>query len=118
RRRPCPRGRPPLPRPARLRQSAPRRRHRPRRAEGGRTVAHREGRARVISVAALRDAIAAPPPGAARAAERHLDTLTKPPGSLGRLEELAARLVALTGPPPRVAQPVLFTFAADHGVVR
>ena len=71
----------------------------------------------MISVAALRDAIAAPPPGAARAAERHLDTLTKPPGSLGRLEELAARLVALTGAPPRVAQPVIFTFAADHGVV-
>src|SRR5439155_208678 len=81
------------------------------------TAAHREGRARVISVAALRDAIAAPPPGAARAAERHLDTLTKPPGSLGRLEELAARLVALTGAPPRVAQPVIFAFAADHGVV-
>ena len=71
----------------------------------------------MITVAALRDAIAAPPAHAAGEARRHLDTLTKPPGSLGRLEELAARLVALTGAPPRVAQPVIFTFAADHGVV-
>jgi len=70
----------------------------------------------VITIAALRDAIAAPAPGAARDAQRHLDTLTKPPGSLGRLEELATRLAALTGAPPHVTQPVIFTFAADHGV--
>ena len=70
----------------------------------------------MITLAALRDAIAAPAPGAARDARRHLDTLTKPPGSLGRLEELATRLAALTGAPPHVAQPVIFTFAADHGV--
>jgi len=71
----------------------------------------------VITIAALQDAIATPSAHAAGEARRHLDTLTKPPGSLGRLEELAARLVALTGAPPRVAQPVIFTFAADHGVV-
>jgi len=70
----------------------------------------------VITIAALRDAIVAPAPAAARDAQRHLDTLTKPPGSLGRLEELATRLAALTGAPPHVAQPVIFTFAADHGV--
>jgi nicotinate-nucleotide--dimethylbenzimidazole phosphoribosyltransferase len=70
----------------------------------------------VTSIAALRDAIAPPPDEALRAARRHLDTLTKPPGSLGRLEELAARLVALTGGAPRVARPVIFTLAADHGV--
>jgi nicotinate-nucleotide--dimethylbenzimidazole phosphoribosyltransferase len=68
-------------------------------------------------IEALRAAIATPPAGAAERAYRHLDSLTKPPGSLGRLEELAARLVALTGAPPRIAQPVIFTFAADHGVV-
>jgi nicotinate-nucleotide--dimethylbenzimidazole phosphoribosyltransferase len=71
----------------------------------------------MIGVAALREAIEALPARSTAEARRHLDTLTKPPGSLGRLEELAARLVALTGAPPRVAQPVLFTFAADHGVV-
>src|SRR4029453_954561 len=54
---------------------------------------------------------------AAAEAQRHLDALTKPPGSLGRLEELAVRLMALPGHAPAVTQPVIFTFAADHGVV-
>jgi len=71
----------------------------------------------VIGVDALRDAIVAPPAAAMLTAQRHLDALTKPPGSLGRLEELAARLVALCGSPPAIARPVIFTFAADHGVV-
>jgi nicotinate-nucleotide--dimethylbenzimidazole phosphoribosyltransferase len=65
----------------------------------------------------LRDAIGGPRAAAAAAAQRHLDALTKPPGSLGRLEELAVRLAALTGRAPRVTAPVIFTFAADHGVV-
>ena len=65
----------------------------------------------------LRDAIGGPRAAAAADAQRHLDALTKPPGSLGRLEELAVRLAGLTGRPPRVAGPVIFTFAADHGVV-
>jgi len=65
----------------------------------------------------LLDAIGGPRDTAAAAAQRHLDTLTKPPGSLGRLEELAVRLAALTGRAPRVTAPVIFTFAADHGVV-
>src|SRR5882672_6302637 len=56
-------------------------------------------------------------PDAAAAARARLDTLTKPPGSLGRLEELAARLAAVRGGAPVVRQPVIFTFAADHGVV-
>jgi nicotinate-nucleotide--dimethylbenzimidazole phosphoribosyltransferase len=53
------------------------------------------------------------------AAQRHLDRLTKPPGSLGRLEELAVRLAGITG---RVDAPVgrraIVVAAADHGVVR
>ena len=65
----------------------------------------------------LLDAIGGPHAAAAAEAQRHLDTLTKPPGSLGRLEELAVRLAAVTGRPPRVTAPVIFTFAADHGVV-
>jgi len=71
----------------------------------------------VISVDALREAIVRPPAGRVAEAQRHLDALTKPPGSLGHLEELAVRLVALRGTPPRIARPVIFTFAADHGVV-
>jgi len=50
-------------------------------------------------------------------AQQHLDRLTKPPGSLGRLEELARRYVAITGAvPPRLAQKAVIVFAADHGV--
>jgi nicotinate-nucleotide--dimethylbenzimidazole phosphoribosyltransferase len=65
----------------------------------------------------LREAIGGPDTAAASEAQRHLDALTKPPGSLGRLEEIARRLAALTGRPPRVTSPVIFTLAADHGVV-
>jgi nicotinate-nucleotide--dimethylbenzimidazole phosphoribosyltransferase len=65
----------------------------------------------------LLDAIAPPDDRAALAARGHLDALTKPPGSLGRLEELAIRLAALRGGPPRVESPVVFVFAGDHGVV-
>ena len=66
----------------------------------------------------LRDAIARPAPELGAEAQRHLDSLTKPPGSLGRLEELARRLVEIRGgAAPAVARPVIFTFAGDHGVV-
>ena len=65
----------------------------------------------------LLESIGGPDAAATAEAQRHLDTLTKPPGSLGRLEELAARLAAVTGRAPRVSRPVIFTFAADHGVV-
>jgi nicotinate-nucleotide--dimethylbenzimidazole phosphoribosyltransferase len=53
---------------------------------------------------------------AARA--RHL-TLTKPPGSLGALESLGARLAAIAGvSPPPVPEPVVVAvFAGDHGVL-
>lgn len=51
-------------------------------------------------------------------AQRHLDSLTKPPGSLGMLEEFARRLVAITCEKMPVAgRKVMFTFAGDHGVV-
>jgi nicotinate-nucleotide--dimethylbenzimidazole phosphoribosyltransferase len=50
--------------------------------------------------------------------QKHLDQLTKPPGSLGRLEELAEWYVHVTGKfPPRLPKKATFTFAADHGVV-
>lgn len=50
-------------------------------------------------------------------ARRRLDTLIKPPGSLGRLEVLAARLAALQGRPyPRMDRVRISVFAADHGV--
>jgi nicotinate-nucleotide--dimethylbenzimidazole phosphoribosyltransferase len=43
--------------------------------------------------------------------------LTKPPGSLGRLEALVATLAAMQGRTlPRIQQPWISIFAADHGV--
>ena len=51
------------------------------------------------------------------AAQKRLDSLTKPRGSLGRLEELARRYAAMTGTAsPSVTRKVVFTFAGDHGV--
>jgi nicotinate-nucleotide--dimethylbenzimidazole phosphoribosyltransferase len=46
-----------------------------------------------------------------------LNSLTKPLGSLGRLEEIAARLVAIREEEfPDCSNKVIFTLAADHGV--
>jgi nicotinate-nucleotide--dimethylbenzimidazole phosphoribosyltransferase len=45
-------------------------------------------------------------------------TLTKPRGSLGRLEELSIRLAGIMGNPgPRVEHKVVLVMAGDHGVV-
>src|SRR5580658_7585936 len=67
-------------------------------------------RANLASVPALS------PEWRARAAA-HLNSLTKPLGSLGRLEEIAARLVAIREEErPRCAKKAIFTLAADHGV--
>ncbi|MDP2917466.1 MAG: nicotinate-nucleotide--dimethylbenzimidazole phosphoribosyltransferase, partial [Dehalococcoidia bacterium] len=46
------------------------------------------------------------------------DTLTKPPGSLGRLEELSIQLAGIQGKPiPQIKHKVIITMAGDHGVV-
>ena len=54
----------------------------------------------------------------ARARERHL-ALTKPPGSLGRLEDIGVRLSAMAGevPPPAPEEPAVVICAGDHGVL-
>jgi nicotinate-nucleotide--dimethylbenzimidazole phosphoribosyltransferase len=50
-------------------------------------------------------------------AQARLDNLTKPRGSLGQLEELAKRYVAIVEKMnPRIQQKVIYTFAGDHGV--
>ena len=47
----------------------------------------------------------------------HLDNLTKPPGSLGFLEDLAASYCLMTGTTtPRLGKKRIVTFAGDHGV--
>ncbi len=51
-------------------------------------------------------------------AQARLDNKTKPPGSLGRLEEFARRVVAISGSAdPDLSKKVVFTFAGDHGIV-
>jgi len=50
-------------------------------------------------------------------AQARLDMLTKPKDSLGRLEEFARRVVAITGEmTPSLPKKTIFTFAGDHGV--
>lgn len=49
--------------------------------------------------------------------QAQLDSLTKPQGSLGRLEELAKKYCLITGKnKPVIRNKLIFTFAADHGV--
>lgn len=56
---------------------------------------------------------------AERAARQRQDHLTKPRGSLGRLEVLGARLAAIAGrcPPPVPERPAVVVAAGDHGVL-
>lgn len=53
----------------------------------------------------------------AEKAQQRLDNLTKPQGSLGRLEEFAKQIVAISeNMMPELDKKVVFTFAGDHGV--
>ena len=58
-----------------------------------------------------------PDPKAAQEAARRQNRLTKPPGSLGRLEELSVRLAGIRGDPlPEVRRKAIIVMAGDHGV--
>jgi nicotinate-nucleotide--dimethylbenzimidazole phosphoribosyltransferase len=55
--------------------------------------------------------------GVRAAAQRRMESLTKPLGALGRLEPLAVRACAIQGTlRPHINAPVAIVFAADHGV--
>jgi len=55
---------------------------------------------------------------AMEAARARQDALTKPTGSLGRLEALSIRLAGVFGQPtPEIRHKVVLTMAGDHGVV-
>lgn len=74
------------------------------------------------SLAALRDAVQALPPGddaSAEAVAARQAQLTKPPGSLGRLEVLAAWLAHWQRRPmPSLDRVDILVFAGNHGVTR
>ncbi|SDF60722.1 nicotinate-nucleotide--dimethylbenzimidazole phosphoribosyltransferase [Klenkia brasiliensis] len=63
-------------------------------------------------------AVAPRDPAAERAARERLDRMTKPPGSLGVLEDVAAQLAGTAGacPPPLPVPAAVAVFAGDHGV--
>ncbi|OUJ18477.1 NaMN:DMB phosphoribosyltransferase CobT [Methanonatronarchaeum thermophilum] len=50
-------------------------------------------------------------------ARERQDSLTKPRGSLGRLEELSIQIAGIKGGLPSIENKAVFTMAGDHGVV-
>jgi nicotinate-nucleotide--dimethylbenzimidazole phosphoribosyltransferase len=72
------------------------------------------------SLAELRDAclhVPKPHPGAAERVAHREATLTKPPGSLGRLEDMVGWLALWQGRhPPRLERVDILVFAGNHGV--
>ncbi len=66
----------------------------------------------------LINAIPEPDVAAMRAAQERQNMLTKPQGSLGRLERLSIQLAGIVGTPrPRLVDKVITVMAGDHGVV-
>jgi nicotinate-nucleotide--dimethylbenzimidazole phosphoribosyltransferase len=67
-----------------------------------------------------KDFLAVPPienKGLQKEVQEHLDRLTKPQGSLGRLEEIALRFCLCRGRrDAEIARMKIFTFAGDHGI--
>lgn len=65
-------------------------------------------------------AVPLPDPGAAAAARARHSTLPKPPGALGRLEDLSAWAASCQGrcPPRQFERARVVVFAGDHGVTR
>ena len=56
--------------------------------------------------------------GAIKLAQVRQNSLTKPPGSLGRLEEIAVQVAGITGlERPVITDKVVITCAGDHGVM-
>lgn len=72
----------------------------------------------MLSLNAIIGSVSAPNAEAMDAAQRRQAQLAKPPGSLGRLEELSVQLAGITGRVcNRIEKKRLLVFAADNGVV-
>lgn len=86
---------------------------------GRRAETDRGGQGRTVapSLGPLSDGIVLPAAARLTDIQDRLDSLTKPPGSLGGLERIAARLARIVGdPPPELANKAICVMAADHGV--
>jgi len=72
-----------------------------------------------VSLAETLARIAPADPGAGQAARERHARLTKPPGSLGRIEALGVQLASIRGTPrPRFVRRHIVVAAASHGVAR
>jgi len=67
-------------------------------------------------IRALMADLPAPDPAAVEAARTRDAQLTKPPGSLGKLESIARWLAGWQGTPPRAEAISILVFAGNHGV--
>lgn len=75
------------------------------------------GRREMKGIDRIVASVHSPDEAAMRAARERQDRLTKPPGSLGRLEELAVQLAGITGQVrPRLPRKAVVVMAGDHGV--
>ena len=71
----------------------------------------------MLDIQQIRDAIQPLDTERMREAQVRLDSLTKPPGSLGRLEKIARQIVGITGELfPDLSRKAVIIMAADHGV--
>lgn len=70
------------------------------------------------TLSSLLQAIPSPDSAAMLSAQKHIDGLLKPPGSLGRLESLAVQLAGMPGLKgvPHVGGKAMLVMCADHGV--
>lgn len=70
-----------------------------------------------MSIEQYIEQILEPKQAVAKLAIEHSNQLTKPPGSLGKLEQLSTQLAAITGELwPRLNKRAVIVMAADHGV--
>lgn len=69
-------------------------------------------------IRALFDALPGPDTHAAQMVDERDSQLTKPPGSLGKLEDIAQWLATWTGRKPQITRPLVAIFAGNHGVTR
>ena len=69
-------------------------------------------------IRALLNSMPGPDSGAAQQVAERDAQLTKPPGALGRLEEIAMWLATWTGRQPAITRPLVAIFAGNHGVTK